>query len=77
MTLTTKPEVNNVRTLSEKDRATATRNMHKILVTFGRVVSQWFPSVQTHRVYRPINRDRLTDRQTDTLITILPTGRNN
>jgi len=49
---------------SEKDRATATANAYKKLVTFGRVVFEIYERTQTQT-------NKQTDRQTDTLITIL------
>jgi len=55
ITPSTKPEVHDIATLPQEDRARATSNMHKNLVKFGSVVFQLYERA-----------DRQTDRQTQT-----------
>ena len=59
MTLSTKPEVHNITTRSEKDQATVTVNMHK---KFGEVSLCGFGDKRTD-----VQADRQTDRHTYTL----------
>ena len=59
MSLSTKPEVNNIATLPEEDRATSIGNIHKNLVKIGRVILELSE-----------RSDRQTNRQAVKLITL-------